>query len=281
MDTEREVRIRELVSTLNLYAYEYYTLDNPRVSDAEYDRLYDELRALEEETGLVLPDSPTQRVGDVVLKEFKKHTHLARLWSLDKAQNYGELSAWEQRLRKAQEEYNANLNIAHAENPEGEGSAHTENAVGSPLPPLAYVVTYKFDGLTVNLTYEEGLLVHAATRGTGEIGEEILAQTKTIKSIPLRIANPSLFEIRGEALMTKQAFAAYNATVAIPLKNLRNAAAGAVRNLDASETARRNLIAYFYDLGYREGMDFASYTEMLTFLEKQGLPVHSYHARCT
>ncbi|MGI6145606.1 MAG: NAD-dependent DNA ligase LigA [Clostridia bacterium] len=281
MDTVKEARLRELVAKLNQYAYEYYTLDNPSVSDAEYDRLYDELRALEEETGLILPDSPTQRVGDVILTEFKKHTHLVRLWSLDKAQNYGELRAWEQRLRKAREEYNANLHNSQAENVAGEGSFLTENTDGSPLPPLAYVVTYKFDGLTVNLTYDEGLLVHAATRGTGEIGEEILAQVKTIKSIPLRIAHSSMLEIRGEALMTKQAFAAYNATAAVPLKNLRNAAAGALRNLDVRETVKRNLIAYFYDLGYREGTDFTSYSEILAFLKEQGLPVHPYHVRCT
>jgi len=263
MERAKEARLRELVARLNQYAYEYYTLDIPRVSDAEYDRLYDELRTLEQETGLVLPDSPTQRVGDVILTKFKKHTHKAKLWSLDKAQSYGELMAWEQRLLRAREEYNANLGTSSA------------------LPPLAYVVTLKFDGLTVNLTYDQGLLVQAATRGTGEIGEEILAQVKTIKGIPLRISEISLLEIRGEALMTKQAFAAYNTTAAVPLKNLRNAAAGALRNLDVRETARRKLLAYFYDIGYREGLDFTNYSEMLSFLEEQGLPVHPYHVRCT
>jgi len=262
MASAQEARLRELVAQLNQYAYEYYTLDDTSVSDAEYDRLYDELRALELETGLYLPDSPTQRVGDVILTEFKKHTHLAGLWSLDKAQNYGELKAWEQRVEKARREYNA-------------------NAQNDALPPLAYIVTYKFDGLTVNLTYEAGLLVHAATRGTGEIGEEILAQVKTIKSIPFSIGHPSTLEIRGEALMTKQAFAEYNATATIPLKNLRNAAAGALRNLDVRETAKRKLIAYFYEIGYRGDTAFSSYTEILTFLEEQGLPVHPYHVRCT
>ncbi|MGI6588322.1 MAG: NAD-dependent DNA ligase LigA [Peptococcia bacterium] len=257
----KSARLKELVAKLNQYAYEYYTLDNPSVSDAEYDRLYDELRALERETGLVLPDSPTQRVGDVILTKFKKHTHKARLWSLDKAQSYGELAAWEQRLLKARQEYNLDTSSA--------------------LPPLTYVVTLKFDGLTVNLTYDQGLLVQAGTRGTGEIGEEILAQVKTIKSIPLRISHSSLVEIRGEALMTKQAFAEYNATAEVPLKSLRNAAAGALRNLDVRETAKRKLIAYFYDLGYGEDVDFMNYSEMLAFLEEQGLPVHPYHVRCT
>lgn len=258
--TPGKEEMKDLVTRLNQYAYEYYTLDNPSVSDAEYDRLYDRLRKLEQETGIVLTDSPTQRVGDVILTEFKKHPHKGRLWSLDKAQSYGELYAWESRLRKAREEYNARTQ----------------------LPPLTYIVTLKFDGLTINLTYEKGMLVHAATRGTGEVGEEILAQVKTIKGIPLRIGDPSLMEIRGEALMTKQAFAAYNATAAVPLKNLRNGAAGALRNLDVRETARRQLIAFFYDIGYREAPaeTIDSYSGILAFLEREGLPVHPFHERC-
>ncbi|MDD4049150.1 MAG: NAD-dependent DNA ligase LigA, partial [Clostridia bacterium] len=236
MNKDMEVRIKELVDTLNRYAYEYYTLDNSSASDAEYDKLYDELRALEQETGIVSPDSPTQRVGDIVLKEFKKHTHKARLWSLDKAQSQGELVAWEGRLIKARKEYNANNEVT--------------------LPPLSYVVTLKFDGLTINLTYEGGMLVNSATRGNGEVGEGILAQVRTIKSVPLKIKETSSMEIRGEALMTKQAFAEYNMTAALPLKNLRNAAAGALRNLDVQETANRKLIAYFYDMGYQEGLNF-------------------------
>ncbi|MGI6605948.1 MAG: NAD-dependent DNA ligase LigA [Peptococcia bacterium] len=258
--TPEKEELKDLVTRLNQYAYEYYTLDNPSVSDAEYDRLYDRLRKLEQETGIVLPDSPTQRVGDVILTEFKKHPHKGRLWSLDKAQSYGELYAWESRLQKAREENNARIQ----------------------LPPLTYIVTLKFDGLTINLTYEKGVLVHAATRGTGEVGEEILAQVKTIKGIPLRIGDPSLMEIRGEALMTKQAFAAYNATAAVPLKNLRNGAAGALRNLDVRETARRQLIAFFYDIGHREepAKTIDSYSGILAFLEREGLPVHPFHERC-
>ncbi|MDD2402046.1 MAG: NAD-dependent DNA ligase LigA [Clostridia bacterium] len=261
MNKDMEVRIKELVDTLNRYAYEYYTLDNSSASDAEYDKLYDELRALEQETGIVSPDSPTQRVGDIVLKEFKKHTHKARLWSLDKAQSQGELVAWEGRLIKARKEYNANNEVT--------------------LPPLSYVVTLKFDGLTINLTYEGGMLVNSATRGNGEVGEGILAQVRTIKSVPLKIKETSSMEIRGEALMTKQAFAEYNMTAALPLKNLRNAAAGALRNLDVQETANRKLIAYFYDMGYQEGLNFNSYSEMLDFIKNQGLPVHSYHKKCS
>ncbi|MBZ4655373.1 MAG: ligA1 [Peptococcaceae bacterium] len=258
--TEMLKEMEKLVEQLNQYAYEYYTLDNPSISDREYDRLYDRLKAMEEKTGVVLPNSPTQRVGDVLLTEFKKHTHKAKLWSLDKAQNEEELRSWEKRLEKAIEEYNASHDV--------------------PLPPLSYVVTLKFDGLTINLTYYEGVLQHAATRGTGEVGEEILAQIKTIKSIPLAIKSKALLEIRGEALMTKKAFAEYNAKALVPLKNPRNGAAGALRNLNIQETAKRKLIAWFYDIGFSQGESFRNYEEILAFLKEQKLPVHKYHKTC-
>lgn len=257
---ENLARMRELVEKLNQHAYEYYTLDNPGISDREYDILYDKLLKLEEKTGIILAESPTQRIGDVVLSEFKKHTHKARLWSLDKAQNEEQLKAWAKRIYKVWEEYN---------------TLHEDI-----LPPLSFVITLKFDGLTINLTYENGRLKHAATRGTGEVGEEILPQVKTIRSIPVNITNPLTMEIRGEALMTKQAFALYNQRAEIPLKNLRNAAAGALRNLNVRETARRNLSAFFYDLGYFEGRTFTTYLEILEFLEKENFPVHSYHPLC-
>lgn len=253
-------RMTELVKILNRLAYQYYTLDDQSVSDAEYDALYDELQNLEAETGVILPDSPTQRVGDVVNSEFKKHTHLAKLWSLDKAQDKEGLEAWVKRLEKIRDEYNANAS--------------------SPLPPLEYVITLKFDGLTINLTYEQGRLFQAATRGTGEIGEEIINQVKTIKTIPLKIKSETLLETRGEALMTKEALAEYNATAEVPLKNLRNGAAGALRNLNIQETARRKLIAFFYDIGYWAGEPFTSYLELLDFLEEQGLPLHPYRILC-
>ncbi|MCR4442563.1 MAG: NAD-dependent DNA ligase LigA [Peptococcaceae bacterium] len=252
--------MKELVEKLNRYAYEYYTLDAPTVSDAEYDALYDRLRALETETGVVLPGSPTQRVGDAVLDGFKKHVHKAKLWSLDKVQSDKELREWEKRLLRMIKEY--------------------EDQSGEKLPPLSYIVTLKFDGLTINLTYEGGTLRHAATRGTGEVGEEILPQVRTIRTVPPRIKSPYSMEVRGEALMTKQAFAEYNARAEVPLKNLRNGAAGALRNLDVRETARRKLIAYVYDIGYWDGPPFNSYDEVLSFLEEQGLPVHPYRRKC-
>ena len=253
---DKKIRIEELVELINKYAYEYYSLDNPSVSDKEYDSKYDELKALEEETGYVLPYSPTQRVGDVVLQGFNKYTHKARLWSLDKAQSFDEIKDW----------HNRNVKFVNEMNSRGEN-----------LPELRYVITKKFDGLTINLTYnEEGILQTAATRGNGETGEEVTAQVKTIKGIPLKTSSGDLFEVHGEAIMTVEAFDKYNATSETPLKNLRNGAAGALRNLNVKETARRGLSAFFYDVGYKEGQNFKTYEEMLNFIKQKGLPMDEY-----
>lgn len=253
---DKKIRIEELVELLNKYAYEYYSLDNPSVSDKEYDSKYDELRSLEEETGYVLPYSPTQRVGDVVLQGFNKYTHKARLWSLDKAQSFDEIKDW----------HNRNVKFVNEMNSRGEN-----------LPNLKYVITKKFDGLTINLTYDEnGILKTAATRGNGETGEEVTAQVKTIKEIPLKTSSGDLFEVHGEAIMTVEAFDKYNSTSETPLKNLRNGAAGALRNLNVKETARRGLSAFFYDVGYKEGQNFKTYEEMLNFIKEKGLPMDDY-----
>lgn len=253
---DKKIRVEELVELLNKYAYEYYSLDNPSVSDKEYDSKYDELRALEEETGYVLPYSPTQRVGDVVLQGFNKYTHKARLWSLDKAQNFDEIRDW----------HNRNVKFVNDMNSKGEN-----------LPSLRYVITKKFDGLTINLTYDEnGILETAATRGNGEIGEEVTAQVKTIKEIPLKTSTGDFFEVHGEAIMTVEAFDKYNSTSETPLKNLRNGAAGALRNLNIKETAKRGLSAFFYDVGYKEGQNFKTYEEMINFIKEKGLPMDDY-----
>ena len=151
------------------------------------------------------------------------------------------------------------------------------NSRGENLPELRYVITKKFDGLTINLTYnEEGILQTAATRGNGETGEEVTAQVKTIKEIPLKTSRGDLFEVHGEAIMTVEAFDKYNATSETPLKNLRNGAAGALRNLNVKETARRGLSAFFYDVGYKEGKNFKTYEEMLNFIKEKGLPMDDY-----
>ncbi|HDK7139479.1 TPA: NAD-dependent DNA ligase LigA [Clostridium botulinum] len=255
-------KMKELVEELNQYAYEYYVLDNPSISDKEYDLKYDELVILEKKTEVTLPYSPTQRVGDKILGEFSKYTHKGRLWSLDKAQNMEQLIEWHNRNLKVIEQYNS----------------MSEDK----LPELRYIVTKKFDGLTVNCTYDEnGILIKSATRGTGIIGEDITAQIKTIKTVPLKIKNNHVIEVHGEAIMTKTAFEEYNKAAQVPLKNLRNGAAGALRNLDIKETARRNLSAFFYDVGYNEGPEFKSYREMMNFIKNMGLPQDKYIKECT
>ena len=240
-------RMRELVDRLNETAYQYYTLDAPTISDKEWDALYDELVQLEAETGKRLPDSPTRRVGGAVLAAFEPHAHLARLWSMGKAQSIDALREWAQRAEKLRAE--------------------------AGLPELNYVVEHKFDGLTVNLTYENGALVGAATRGNGVVGEEILPQALTIRSIPLRIPFEGRMEVHGEAFMRLSQLEAYNKTAREPLKNPRNAAAGALRNLDPAVTAARKLDACFYDVGYIEGRSFRDQREMLDFLRENRFPV--------
>ena len=240
-------RMRELVDRLNETAYQYYTLDAPTISDKEWDALYDELVRLEKETGERLPDSPTRRVGGAVLPGFEPHTHLARLWSMGKAQSIAELRDWANRAEKLRLE--------------------------AGLPALKYVVEHKFDGLTVNLTYEGGHLVGAATRGNGVTGEEILQQALTIRTIPVRIPYEGRMEVHGEAFMKLSTLENYNKTAKEPLKNPRNAAAGALRNLDPAVTAARRLSACFYDVGYIEGKSFADQREMLDFLRENRFPV--------
>lgn len=262
MSDDKRSKMLKLVEELNKYSYEYYVLDNPIISDKEYDKKYDELKALESELEEVLPYSPTLRVGDIVLDEFRKYKHRAPLWSLDKAQSIEQIKNWHNRNIKAINEYN---------------NKHEEK-----LPSVKYIVTKKFDGLSINLTYnQEGILIVGSSRGTGEIGEDITSQVKTIKSIPLIIDNHSIIEVHGEAIMTKEAFENYNKNASIPLKNLRNGAAGALRNLNVKETARRNLSAFFYDVGYNEGNPFNTYTEMMNFIKKMGLPMDNYMETCT
>lgn len=252
----KEERIRELIDLIEDLNYHYYTLDNPKVSDKEYDELYDELVKLENETGYILSYSPTQRVGGHILEKFEKHTHLGRLWSLDKSQSYGDLRNWDIRVKKAIEDYN--------------------RYSAEKLPNPEYILEYKFDGLTINLTYNNGELVQGATRGNGAVGEGILEQIKTIKSIPLKIKFPYTVEIQGEGLMPLSALEKYNLNAVEPLKNARNAAAGALRNLDTSETKKRNLIGYFYNVGYIEGKRFESHLEIIDFLKENRLPVFPY-----
>ena len=251
-------RMERLVEQLNQYNYHYYTLDQPLISDKEYDALYDQLTLLETETGMTLPDSPTNRVGGELLKGFKPHRHLSSLWSLDKAQNEEHLLNWNNRALKLIADYNS-------KNPD------------TPLPSPTYVVELKFDGLTLNLTYRDGQLVQAATRGNGEVGEGILAQVKTIKSIPLSIPyRDGTIEVQGEGIMNLSVLAKYNETAVEPLKNARNAAAGALRNLNPRTTAERKLSAFFYNVGHSDEISFADHREMMDFLKANRFKVNPY-----
>ncbi|MDO4564650.1 MAG: NAD-dependent DNA ligase LigA [Clostridia bacterium] len=238
----------ELVKLLNEYAKAYYVFDEPLISDAEYDALYDELLELERASGLVEPDSPTRRVGGQPLEAFVQHRHIARLWSMDKTKSLEGLEDW---MRRA------------------------ETLLGVKQSPL-YSLEYKFDGLTVNLTYENGLLVQAATRGNGEVGEAILPQIMTVRSVPLTIPFKGRLEVQGECIMLLSALAEYNRTSDEPLKNARNAAAGALRNLDPNETAKRRLSCFCYNVGFIEGRTLKDQPEMLGFLKENGLPLSPY-----
>ncbi len=243
-----EERMRALVDRLNETAHAYYDLDEPIISDKEWDKLYDELTRLEKETGRVLPDSPTHRVGGAVMPAFLEHKHLGRLWSMDKAQSEGDLRAWYQR---------------------------TQRALGT-ADELEATIEYKFDGLTINLTYDGGVLIGAATRGNGETGEEILPQARTLRDVPLTIPYKGLIEVQGECIMRLSVLEEYNKTAEDRLKNARNAAAGALRNLDPAVTAKRRLSAFFYQVGYIEGKEFDSALDMLGFIKDNGLTVSPY-----
>lgn len=238
-------RMKELVELLNRYAEMYYTYDAPIIADAEYDKLYDELKALEEFTGVVLPNSPTRRVGGETLKEFKEYRHSHKLYSLDKCQSKEEFALW---------------------------ASRTEKTLGY-MPELT--VEYKFDGLTVNLVYEGGNLISAATRGNGLVGEDITAQAKTIKNVPQTIDYKGHVEVQGEGIMRLSVLEKYNKKYPDDrLKNARNAAAGAIRNLDPKVTAKRNLDVMCYNA---EGdPDFSTQAEMRDFIIKNGFGTVEY-----
>ena len=247
-ETQRK-RMRELVDTLNKYAYEYYVLDNPSVPDREYDKLYDELQILEGETGVREQDSPTRRVGGEPISAFKKHEHIYRLYSLDKCVTEDELSAFDERVRKV-------------------------------VPDPTYTVEYKFDGLTMCLTYENGLFVRATTRGNGIVGEDVTAQALTIKSFPLKIDRKDVMEIQGEAIIRLSVLEKYNRTADEPLKNARNAAAGAIRNLDPKVTEKRRPEIIFYNVNYAENGGFDSQLEIFDFLKRNGFRTFDFLRVC-
>ena len=244
-------RMRGLIDKLNEASRRYYDQNESDISDDEWDAMYAELRKLEEKTGERMADSPTRRVGGAVMEGFEQHRHIARLWSMDKAQSEEEILAWAHRCEK-----------------------QTTEAGG--LPKNSYCVEYKLDGLTVNLTYDGGRLVQAATRGNGEVGEAILPQAMTIRTIPLTIPFTGRMEVQGEGIMRLSELKKYNETSAEPLKNARNAAAGALRNLDPQVTASRHLDAFFYQIGYIEGRSFETQQDMLDFMKTNGLNISPF-----
>lgn len=233
--------MRQMVDQLNRWAHEYYVLDAPSVPDTVYDALYDRLVLLEKQTGVTLPDSPTHRVGGQPLKSFSQHRHLKRLYSLDKVQSFGQLREWLQKVNAA---------------------------VGEVL----FTVELKYDGLTINVTYDDGNFVGAATRGNGVVGEDVTQQVKTIRTVPLSIPFKGKCELQGEGIMKLSELDRYNHKhPSDRLKNARNAAAGAIRNLDPKVTAERNLDVVFYSSGYEEGLGVASQRELVEFLRHNGM----------
>jgi len=254
--TNHSQHMRVLIDELNKASVLYYTLGESPMSDAEWDAKYNELLLLEKESGEVLPDSPSVRVGAAPLAGFEEHRHLSRLWSMDKVQSKEELLQWLQRTEKL----HALLNDGRE----------------TPLVPLRYAVEYKLDGLTINLTYRNGQLVQAATRGNGEVGEGILPQVRTIRCVPLTIPYKGLLEVQGECIMKLSTLEEYNRTADEPLKNARNAAAGALRNLDPNVTAKRRLDAFFYQVGTIENAPYSDLDGMLSFLKENGFPTSQY-----
>jgi DNA ligase (NAD+) len=235
---DAKITIHKLVTELNDHAYRYYVLSKPIVSDAEYDRLYRELEELEAKyPAFALPDSPTKRVGAKPQEGFATVQHRVPMLSLNNAMDEQELTEFDEQVKR----------FLAKEAPE-------QNSI-------EYVAEHKFDGVAVTLTYEDGVLVQGATRGDGQEGEDVTANIKTIKSIPLRLRvegfAPKLLEVRGEVLFLKKDFAALNHEIESagdePFANPRNAASGSLRQLDSRETAKRPLSFFAYGFGALEG----------------------------
>lgn len=237
--------MEELIKEIEIHNRNYYELDNPTISDIEYDKLYYELVDLEKELNLVLPNSPTQRVGGDVLSGFKKKVHEVRLYSLNKVRSTEELDKWIHDMK----EY---------------------------APDTIFTLEYKFDGLQLVIEYEDGKYKSATTRGNGMVGEDVTAQVKTIRSLPLEIPFKGKLIVQGEGMMTQSALKKYNEKAKEPLKNARNGVAGAIRNLDPKETAKRRLDFFCYSILKCDGKEFNSQIEMHNFLKENGFNVGDY-----
>ena len=260
-------RAAELRRQLEYHNHCYYVLDDPEISDLDYDRLLNELRDLEaKHPELLTPDSPTQRVGAKPLDKFEHVRHLQPMLSLGNARNEQELRAWvernEARLKKE----------ALQDDPSARTSGAEDGAI-------RFVTEPKIDGLAVTLVYQDGSLVRGATRGDGEIGEDVTQNLRTINAIPLRIDDPPrLIEVRGEVYLPLQAFARLNeqrAEAGEPtFANPRNSAAGSIRQLDPQIAAARPLSIWCYGVGASEGVEFGSHFESLEWLRSHGFKVN-------
>jgi DNA ligase (NAD+) len=257
-----QARLDGLRAELNHHLYRYHVLDDPEISDAEYDRLYDELKVLEEEyPDLITPDSPTQRVGAPPSEKFGKVRHLQPMGSLDKVTDEEGLRKWAEDVRKRLDSDE----------------------------PVAYVVEPKIDGSAVSLTYEDGALVRGATRGDGFEGEDVTPNLRTIKSIPLTMRTsdgeppPATLEVRGEVYMSLEAWRRLTESQLAqnkkPSPNPRNAAAGSLRQLNPNITAERELSIWVYGVGRRDGLEPATHWETLEWLREHGFRTNPFAER--
>ena len=242
-------QMQKLIAEIEKHNYNYYVLDRPTISDAEYDKLYYQLVDLEKAAGFVLPYSPTQRVGDTVLDGFEKRRHEVQLYSLNKVRDFADLEKWVTEMK--------------------ESGNNTD-----------FAVEYKFDGLNLVIEYNHGLFVSATTRGNGLIGEDVSQQVKTIRSVPLKINFQGRLIVQGEGMMTNKSFEKYNKTAAEKLKNPRNGVAGAIRNLDVRETAKRNLDFFCYSILFCQDKEFDTQQQMHEFLIENGFQTGDYFKIC-
>ncbi|HSC49346.1 MAG TPA: NAD-dependent DNA ligase LigA, partial [Gaiellaceae bacterium] len=259
--TQKDVqqRLDELREQVEHHLYRYHVLDDPEISDAEYDRIYDELRSLEDEhPDLITPDSPTQRVGAPPSERFQKVQHLTPMGSLEKVTDDESLLKWADDVRKRLDSDE----------------------------PVAYVIEPKIDGLAINLTYEDGVLVRGATRGDGYQGEDVTVNLRTIPSVPLKMRGdglPAVAEVRGEVYLPLSGFRELNARIAELGQKLapnpRNAAAGSLRQKDSSITASRPLAVWVYGVGALEGVRLASHWEELEWLREHGFRTNPFAER--
>ncbi len=256
-----QARLDDLREQLNHHLYRYHVLDDPEISDAEYDRLYDELKALEDEhPDLIAPDSPTQRVGAPPSEKFQKFEHPTPMGSLDKITDEAALQKWADDVRKRLDSDE----------------------------PVAFVIEPKIDGSAINLVYEDGAFVRGATRGDGIQGEDVTPNLRTISAIPLQMRNvggdvPALLEVRGEVYLPLSGFRDMNERLTAegkaPAPNPRNAAAGSLRQKDSSITASRPLSIWVYGIGRRDGLELAGQLETLEWLRERGFRTNPYAER--